>query len=81
MAWIETTSPDDAGGDIAALYAQARARAGRVFQILRLQSTNPAVLQASVGLYLAIMHGPSPLSRVEREAIAVVVSRVNECFY
>ncbi len=32
-------------------------------------------------MYVAIMHGPSPLTRVEREAIAVTVSRVNECFY
>lgn len=81
MAYIETIPPEDAHGPLADLYRAARARAGKVFQILRIQSQNAAVLEASMGLYLAIMHGPSPLSRVEREAVAVVVSRSNDCFY
>ena len=46
-----------------------------------MQSLNPAVLEASLALYKAVMFGPSPLSRGEREAIAVTVSRSNECFY
>jgi alkylhydroperoxidase family enzyme len=32
-------------------------------------------------LYIKIMHAPSGLSRVEREMIATVVSRVNHCHY
>jgi alkylhydroperoxidase family enzyme len=32
-------------------------------------------------LYRTLMFGPSPLSRSEREAIAVEVSRTNECHY
>jgi AhpD family alkylhydroperoxidase len=27
------------------------------------------------------MHGPSPLSRAQREMLAVVVSRANDCHY
>ena len=81
MAHIRTVSPDDAEGPLAEIYAEAVKRAGRVFNILRLQSLNPAALDASMRMYLALMYGPSPLSRVEREAIAVTVSRVNECFY
>ena len=81
MAYIETIGPGDADGDLKRLYDEAIRRAGKVFGILRLQSLNPAVLAASTELYKAIMFGPSPLSRVEREAIAVTVSRVNECFY
>jgi alkylhydroperoxidase family enzyme len=42
---------------------------------------NPAVLRASMQLYGAIMHGPSPLSRRQREMLAVVVSRANGCVY
>ena len=56
-------------------------RAGRVFQILRIQGSNPAALRASMQLYVSVMMGPSPLSRVEREAMAVTVSRANDCFY
>ena len=34
-----------------------------------------------VGLYTAVMHGESPLTRGQREMLAVVVSRANECHY
>ncbi|MBM3985896.1 MAG: hypothetical protein FJ296_09450 [Planctomycetes bacterium] len=81
MAFIETVGPDEAQGPLRDIYQQAIRRAGRVFNILSIQSRNPAALDASMRMYLAIMHGPSPLTRVEREAIAVTVSRVNECFY
>jgi len=81
MAFIETIPPDRAEGRLAKIYDAARKRAGRVFQILQVQSQNAPVLTASMGLYQAIMFGESPLSRVEREAMAVVVSRTNDCFY
>ena len=81
MAYIETIGPDDADGELKRLYDEAIRRAGRVYGILRLQSLNPPVLAASLELYKAVMFGPSPLSRAEREAIAVTVSRSNDCFY
>jgi alkylhydroperoxidase family enzyme len=31
--------------------------------------------------YREIMFGDTPLTRTEREAIAVVVSALNDCFY
>lgn len=81
MAWIRTVDPDDAEGPLRDFYQRAFARAGRVWNILRLQSINPEVLQASTSLYLAIMYGSSPLSRGQRELLAVVVSRNNGCHY
>jgi alkylhydroperoxidase family enzyme len=81
MAFIESTSPGQANGRIGAIYSAAVKRAGRVYNIVRLQSSNPSVLTASLNLYQAVMFGKSPLSRVEREAIAVTVSRSNDCFY
>ncbi len=81
MAFIETIPPDRADGELARSYAAAVQRAGRVYKIVQLQSLNPAALGASMQLYRTLMHGPSPLSRVEREAMAVVVSRANDCFY
>ena len=81
MAWIETISDAAATGRLAEIYGRARERAGRVFHILRLQSLNPAALDASIQQYLAIMHGDSPLTRVQREMLAVVVSRANDCHY
>ncbi len=34
-----------------------------------------------MGLYRAVMFGPSELSRTERELLAVVVSNANDCHY
>ena len=81
MAHIHTVSPEDAEGPLARVYADAVHRAGRVFNILRIQSLNPAALDASMRMYMALMFGAGPLSRVEREAIATTVSRINDCFY
>lgn len=81
MAWIQTVDPDDASGPLKGLYSRAFDRAGRLWNILRLQSLNPEVLQASTAFYLALMYGASPLSRGRREMLAVVVSRTNGCHY
>jgi alkylhydroperoxidase family enzyme len=81
MAYIETVPPGEAKGRLASIYETAVGRAGRVYEILRIQSPNPATLEASMKLYTTVMHGPSPLTRIEREAMAVVVSRANDCFY
>jgi alkylhydroperoxidase family enzyme len=44
-------------------------------------SLNPETLRASMELYRAVMFGRSELSRAERELLAVVVSRANDCHY
>ena len=81
MAWIKTIEPDDASGELKAEYQKAVRRAGKVFNILKVQSLNPAALQASMQMYLTTMHAPSGLSRTERELLATVVSWANRCFY
>lgn len=81
MAWIQTVPEGEAEGPLRAQYDAAVKRAGKVFQIVRLMSPNPAVLEASMGLYRAVMFGPSPLSRRQREMMAVVVSAANGCHY
>ena len=53
----------------------------RFDNILSCHSLNPAVMKAHIALYRAIMFGDSPLSRVEREAVAVCVSAANNCHY
>ena len=81
MAWIRTISPKAAAGRLKEIYDEATRRAGRVFNILRVQSLNPPVLGASIELYKAAMFGPSPLSRAQREILAVVTSWANNCRY
>jgi uncharacterized peroxidase-related enzyme len=81
MAWIKVIELEDATGDLQQEYEKAVARAGKVFNILKVQSLNPAALAASMQMYLATMYGPSGLSRAEREMLATVVSWANHCFY
>jgi alkylhydroperoxidase family enzyme len=81
VAFIRLTEPDDASGALAHEYDDAVERAGKVFNIVKAMSPNPSVLRRSMALYSGIMHGPSELSRVERELLAVVVSRENDCHY
>lgn len=82
MAWIETVDPSRARGLLARLYAEAVRRAGKVFNVLRLQSLRPRTLRASTALYAEVMlSARSPLSRAQREMIATAVSRANGCHY
>ena len=82
MAWIRTIAPGEATGLLKRIYDEAVERAGKIFNVVRCQSLRPEVLSASLDLYKELMLSPrSPLSRAQREMIAVAVSRANDCHY
>ena len=81
MPHIRLIDEEEATGELKREYDAAIGRAGKVFNIVKSMSLNPRVLGASMGLYKAIMFGPSELSRAERELLAVVVSCANDCHY
>lgn len=81
MPYLRLIDEDEATGLLREEYEAGIARAGKVFNIVKAMSLNPRVLGASMGLYKAIMFGPSELSRAERELLAVVVSCANDCHY
>lgn len=82
MAFIKTVSLEEAKGLLARLYREALGRAGKIWNVVSLQSLRPETLDASMALYVEVMHSPrSPLSRVQREMIATAVSRANACQY
>jgi alkylhydroperoxidase family enzyme len=81
VAWIKMIEPEEATGELQEEYARAVRRAGKVFNILKVQSLNSRVLHASMEIYLAAMYGPSGLTRAEREMLGTVVSWANDCFY
>jgi alkylhydroperoxidase family enzyme len=81
MPWIKVIPPDEATGQLKTEYDAAIKRAGRIWNIVGIMSQNPQVLKASMDIYLAILYGPSPLSRIQREMLAVVVSAANRCVY
>ncbi len=81
MAWIETVSEDTATAELKSIYSYQQEQAGAIANILKIHSLAPAILEAHLRLYSAVMHAPGPLSRKHREMIAVVVSVINECQY
>jgi uncharacterized peroxidase-related enzyme len=81
MAHLRLIDVDAATGRLREEYDAAIGRAGKVFNIVKAMSLRPGVLHRSMELYKAIMLGPSGLSRQERELVAVVVSRQNDCHY
>ena len=82
MAWIRTVDEADATGIVKEEYDAAIARVGQVYNIVKLFSARPNSMRAFIELYKVVMHDEeSPLSRMQREMIATVVSKVNECRY
>ena len=49
--------------------------------ILRIHGVHSRTMRHHYDLYRELMYGPGPLSRVQREMIAVVVSAANACHY
>lgn len=81
VAHIEIVGPDEATGTLERIYRQRTESAGRLWNIVSVQCQNPETLRESMRLYAAAMFCDSPLTRAQREMIAVVTSQVNECHY
>ena len=81
MPWIHQIPIDEAKGPLKKEFDAALARAGRVWNIVHIMSLNAPTMKASLGMYKAIMYGSSPLTRVQRELLATVVSAELACRY
>lgn len=81
MPWIKVYSLEEANSFLKKQYEAALKRAGRIWHIVSIMSQNPRTLKASMDFYGAVMFGRSPLSRGQREMLAVVVSAENHCIY
>jgi alkylhydroperoxidase family enzyme len=81
VAHLRLTEVEEATGPLKDEYDAAVGRAGKVFNIVKAMSLRPSVLKRSMELYKGIMFGSCGLSRQERELLATVVSRENDCHY
>lgn len=81
MAWIAEIPIEKSTGLLRRELEASVKRSGRVWNIVQVMSLNAPVLKATMDQYMAIMFGPSPLSRVQRELMATVVSAELDCFY
>jgi uncharacterized peroxidase-related enzyme len=81
MSWIKEIDIKDADEKLKPIYDNLIKSRGKISNILKVHSLNPDALQSHLDLYMTIMFGKSGLSRKERECIAVVVSRADNCEY
>ena len=81
MTWIKCTDPKEATGRTKEVYDRIMKERGHIANIFLAQSLDPDVLESHLDLYVSLMIGPGPLSREEREMIAVVVSAANKSAY
>ena len=81
MAWIKTVDETEAQGKVKELYDGFKGQLGFVPNLFRLFSIKPRTMEATANLFKTVHYGPSPLSRTQREAIALVVSVINQCHY
>jgi alkylhydroperoxidase family enzyme len=49
--------------------------------IIRVHGVHPRVMRQHYDLYIELMRRPGPLTRIQREMVAVVVSATNGCHY
>ncbi len=81
MAWIKTVKEGEAKGLLKQEYDAALARAGKIYNIVSISSLKPLLVRQSMRFYTALMLAEGRLRRAQREMIAVVVSRANDCHY
>ena len=79
--WIEVLRDGRESEDLLSVYDDCRIKPQEADNILAIHSLNPPALLGHYALYRALMYEKSPLSRAERETVAVAVSVRNECHY
>lgn len=81
MAKIRVIPHEEASGRLKEIYEDLIKKRGKLADVHTIQSLRPESIVRHMELYLEIMFSASPLSRAEREMMAVVVSIANGCEY
>lgn len=78
---FDLPDPGTLDDDMQAYFRVCEEKLGFVPNVLRTYSFNQDKLRAFSQIYNTLMLGPSKLTKLEREMVAVVVSSANRCFY
>ncbi|MCP4902758.1 MAG: peroxidase [bacterium] len=81
MPWIDFIEEDQADDELRSLYETVKNPDGGIDHILKIHGPNPPAMTAHIELYRTLMFGKSPLSRRQRETIALVVASAIDCHY
>lgn len=80
MSILKTVKPEDATGEVAAIYAQMKETMGRVPTSFQLYSTNPTLLRQQWEYIGTILRHPT-LSMPLTTSIRMLVSQASDCSY
>ncbi|MEM7057675.1 MAG: peroxidase-related enzyme [Pseudomonadota bacterium] len=78
---LDLPLPDPLPEDVIELFEKCQVKLGLVPNVLAAYAHRPEKLRAFSQMYNDLMLGPSGLSKLEREMIAVAVSAHNRCWY
>jgi alkylhydroperoxidase family enzyme len=82
MPWIDAPHEDDWDDSFDELKPEVTDRAlHRVDWIMRIHALDAGSMNAHNVLYRQVMKGTATLRKVEREMVALVVSKTNGCHY
>jgi uncharacterized peroxidase-related enzyme len=81
MAHIKVIDYESSSDRLKDIYDDIIKKRGKLAEVHKIQSLNPETIVQHMELYMGVMFGQSPLTRAEREMIAVVVSVANGCAY
>ena len=82
MPWIDAPHEDDWDGPLELMRAEVLDPThDRVDWIMRIHALDAGSMNAHNVLYRQAMKGTATLRKVEREMVALVVSKVNDCHY
>ena len=81
MAFIKLFKFEESSGLLKKEYEKGLRRAGRIWNVLTIQSQTPEILRDSMRLYNSTMYGNVDIYRCDRELLAVVTSVANEGEY
>jgi alkylhydroperoxidase family enzyme len=81
MAWVNVVHAEAADDDLARAYEILGIDNGSIGPPYEGLTNNGPVLLSLLHLSRAARFGPSPLTRLQREMIATVVSAINHCVF
>lgn len=81
MPYIKVINENEAEGKLKEVYDNITSARGKLSNIMKIHSLMPDTMIKHLELYLSIMFSKSNLTREEKEILAVVVSKNNNCDY
>ncbi len=81
MPYIKVINENEAEGELKKVYEQISSSRGKLSNIMKIHSLMPDTMIKHLELYLSIMFSKTTLTREEKEILAVVVSKNNNCDY